>query len=91
MLKKNVNGHVVQEPFIFQRALHAAVAHRACLTHREENRTQFVEALASLFFPGADKADGKCLQPELSKLVSNGALFVRVHQHLIFARLGLFT
>lgn len=50
-------GHVLQEPFIFQGVLHAAAAHRARLARREENRTQFVEALASLFFPGSDKAD----------------------------------
>jgi nitric oxide reductase NorD protein len=50
-------GHVLREPFIFQGAFHAAAAHRARLARREENRTQFVEALASLFLPGADKAD----------------------------------
>jgi nitric oxide reductase NorD protein len=50
-------GHVLHDPFIFQGDFHPAAAHRARLARREENRTQFVEALASLFFPGADKAD----------------------------------
>lgn len=57
-------GDVLQESFIFQGALHAAAAHRARLAHREENRTQFVEALAALFFSGADKADSTVSEGE---------------------------
>ena len=41
-----------------------AAAHRARLAHREENRTQFVEALAALFFSGADKADSTVSEGE---------------------------
>lgn len=51
------SGHVLKEPFIFQGSFHAAAAHRAHLARREENRTQFVEALASLLFSGSDKID----------------------------------
>jgi len=50
-------GHVLQDPCVFQGSFHAVAAHRAHLARREENRTQFVEALASLFFSGSDKVD----------------------------------
>ncbi|MBC8318286.1 MAG: VWA domain-containing protein [Desulfobulbaceae bacterium] len=45
-------------PFVFQGILQPAAAHRARLARREENRTQFVEALASLLLPAPEKSQG---------------------------------
>lgn len=48
---------VFPDPLIFQGALQPAAAHRAHLARREENRTQFVEALACLLLPSSERSD----------------------------------